>query len=30
VDESRFFSNMVMDGGPHLIDMAAEMKVFNF
>jgi hypothetical protein len=23
-------SNMVLDGGPHLIDLAAEAKVFNF
>ena len=30
LDESNFFSNMVLDGGPHLIDMAAEAKVFNF
>jgi len=30
LDESRFFPNMVLDGGPHLIDMAAEAKVFNF
>jgi len=30
VDEQQFFANMVLDGGPHLIDMAAEAKVFNF
>lgn len=30
LDESQFFSNMTLDGGPHLIDMAAESKVFNF
>jgi tRNA 2-thiouridine synthesizing protein D len=30
VDGAKFFSNMVLDGGPHLIDMAAEAKVFNF
>jgi sulfur relay (sulfurtransferase) complex TusBCD TusD component (DsrE family) len=30
LDESHFFSNMQLDGGPHLIDMAAEAKVFNF
>ncbi len=24
------FSNMQLDGGPHLIDMAAEAKIFNF
>ena len=30
MDEARFNSNMVLDGGPHLIDMAAEAKVFNF
>ena len=23
------YSNMQLDGGPHLIDMAAEAKVFN-
>ena len=26
----QFNSNMVLDGGPHLIDMAAEAKIFNF
>ena len=30
VDEALFYSNMQLDGGPHLIDMAAEAKVFNF
>ena len=30
MDEAKFFSNMQLDGGPHLIDMAAEAKVFNF
>lgn len=30
LDESEFFTNMQLDGGPHLIDMAAEAKVFNF
>lgn len=30
VEETRFFPNMLLDGGPHLIDMAAEAKVFNF
>ncbi len=30
VDEASFFPNMLLDGGPHLIDMAAEAKVFNF
>ncbi|HHD63680.1 MAG TPA: sulfur reduction protein DsrE [Desulfobulbaceae bacterium] len=30
LDEAQFNSNMVLDGGPHLIDMAAESKVFNF
>ncbi|MCP3887680.1 MAG: DsrE family protein [Desulfobulbaceae bacterium] len=30
LDEASFNSNMVLDGGPHLIDMAAEAKVFNF
>ena len=30
LDEAKFFSNMQFDGGPHLIDMAAEAKVFNF
>lgn len=30
VDEARFYANMALDGGPHLIDLAAEAKVFNF
>jgi len=30
IDEAKFFSNMQLDGGPHLIDMAVEAKVFNF
>ena len=30
LDEARFHSNMMLDGGPHLIDMAAEAKIFNF
>ena len=30
VDEAKFFSNMILDGGPHLIDTAAEARVFNF
>ncbi|OIP98989.1 MAG: sulfur reduction protein DsrE [Syntrophobacteraceae bacterium CG2_30_61_12] len=30
LDEARFFQNMALDGGPHLIEMAAESKVFNF
>lgn len=30
LDEANFFPNMQLDGGPHLIDMAAEAKVFNF
>lgn len=30
LDEANFFTNMALDGGPHLIDMAAEAKVFNF
>lgn len=30
LDEAKFFSNMQLDGGPHLIDMASEAKVFNF
>ncbi|MEE4239971.1 MAG: DsrE family protein [Desulfopila sp.] len=30
LDEASFYSNMALDGGPHLIDMAAEAKVFNF
>jgi len=30
LDESGFYTNMQLDGGPHLIDMASEAKVFNF
>lgn len=30
LDEADFNPNMALDGGPHLIDMAAESKVFNF
>ncbi len=30
LDEASFHPNMALDGGPHLIDMAAEAKVFNF
>jgi sulfur relay (sulfurtransferase) complex TusBCD TusD component (DsrE family) len=30
LDEADFHTNMALDGGPHLIDMAAEAKVFNF
>ncbi len=30
IDEAKFYPNMLLDGGPHLIDMAAEAKVFNF
>ncbi|MGE4559536.1 MAG: DsrE family protein [Desulfobulbus sp.] len=30
LDEAKFYTNMALDGGPHLIDMAAEAKVFNF
>lgn len=30
LNEAEFHNNMVLDGGPHLIDMAAEAKVFNF
>lgn len=30
MDEANFHSNMQLDGGPHLIDMATEAKVFNF
>ena len=30
MDEAKFNTNMILDGGPHLIDMAAEAKVFNF
>jgi len=30
LEEKDFHANMKLDGGPHLIDMAAEAKVFNF
>ena len=30
LDEADFHTNMKLDGGPHLIDMAAESKIFNF
>ncbi len=30
LDEGAFHPNMKLDGGPHLIDMAAESKIFNF
>lgn len=30
LDEALFHSNMALDGGPHLIDMAAESQIFNF
>ena len=30
MDEANFYSNVQIDGGPHLIDMAAEVKVFNY
>jgi tRNA 2-thiouridine synthesizing protein D len=30
LDEAKFHTNMMLDGGPHLIDMAAEAKIFNF
>ena len=30
MDEVKFYPNMLLDGGPHLIDMAADAKVFNF
>jgi len=30
LEEKDFYANMKLDGGPHLIDMAAEAKVFNF
>jgi sulfur relay (sulfurtransferase) complex TusBCD TusD component (DsrE family) len=30
LDEAGFNTNMTLDGGPHLIDMAAEAKIFNF
>jgi hypothetical protein len=30
VDEKKFFSNMALDTGGSLIDLAAEARVFNF
>jgi len=30
MDKAKFFANIQSDGGIHLIDMAAEDKVFNF
>ena len=30
LDEADFHPNVALDGGPHLIDLAAEAKVFNF
>lgn len=30
LDESNFHPTMKLDGGPHLIDMASEAKVFTF
>jgi hypothetical protein len=30
VDEAKFYTNMALDTGANLIDMAAEAKVFNF
>lgn len=30
LNEADFHTNMALDGGPHLIDMAAESKIFNF
>jgi len=30
LDEAKFCHNMALDGGPHLIEMAAKSKVFNF
>ena len=30
VDENTFFNNMILDGAPHLIDLAEDAKVFNF
>jgi sulfur relay (sulfurtransferase) complex TusBCD TusD component (DsrE family) len=30
LDEAKFFTNMVLDGGPHLIDMAADGKMLKF
>ena len=30
IDEAKFFSNMMLDGGPHLIDMMDAGKVMKF
>ena len=30
MDEGKFFGRMQLEGGPHLIDMAAEAKVCSF
>lgn len=30
LSDTQFYANMKLDGGPHLIDMAAEAKIFNF
>lgn len=30
MDEAGFHPNMQLDGGTHLIELAAESKVFNF
>ena len=30
LDEAQFHHSMALDGGPLLIDMAAEAKIFNF
>jgi hypothetical protein len=29
MNEAKFYQNMLLDRGPHLIDMAAAAKVFN-
>ena len=30
MDDAGFFSKMQLDGGPHLLNMRAESKVYNF
>lgn len=30
MDEAKLYPNMVLDGGPHLIDIASDAKVFNY
>ena len=30
MDEAGFFSNMLLDSGPHIIDMTADAKVLYF